>query len=79
VALEVNGALERLDASAEVVRRAVRRGVKLVIVTDSHHISELGRMEHGVSTAQRGWARRTDVLNTLPVEEFLAAARVRRG
>ena len=57
VALEVNGALQRLDAASDVVRKAVDRGVKLVIKSDSHHTSELGRMEYGVLTAQRGWTR----------------------
>ena len=71
VALEVNGALDRLDAASDVVRRAVERGVKLVINTDSHHTSELGRMEYGVKTAQRGWAPRDQVVNTWPREEFL--------
>ena len=56
VALEVNGALDRLDASADVIRRAVAAGVKLVISTDSHHTSDLKRMAYGVSHAQRGWA-----------------------
>lgn len=64
VALEVNGALQRLDAASDVVRRAVDLRVKLVINTDSHHISELGRMEYGVLTAQRGWAPRDLVINT---------------
>jgi DNA polymerase (family 10) len=72
VALEVNGALDRLDAASDVVRRAVDRGVKLVINTDSHHTSELGRMEYGVLTAQRGWAPRDQVINTWPREKFLA-------
>jgi DNA polymerase (family 10) len=78
VALEVNGALDRLDASAEVVRRAVRLGVKLVISTDSHHTSDLRRMGFGVATAQRGWAGTADVVNTLPLQDFLAWARGRR-
>lgn len=72
VALEVNGALERLDASAEVIRRAVSRGVRLVISTDSHHVSELGRMEYGVRNAQRGWAPTSAVANTLGQREFRA-------
>lgn len=71
VALEVNGALQRLDAASDVVRRAVDRGVKLVINTDSHHTSELGRMEYGVLTAQRGWAPRDLVINTWGRERFL--------
>lgn len=72
VALEINGSLNRLDAAADVVRRAVERGVKLVINTDSHHTSELGRMEYGVLTAQRGWARRDQVINTWDRDRFLA-------
>ena len=69
-ALEVNGALQRLDAASDVVRKAVDRGVKLVINTDSHHTSELGRMEYGVKTAQRGWAPRDLVVNTWPKKRF---------
>jgi DNA polymerase (family 10) len=69
--LEVNGALERLDAPAPIVRRAVARGVPLVISTDSHHTSELGRMQWGVRTAQRGWAPASAVVNTRPLPEFL--------
>ena len=72
VALEVNGALDRLDAASNVVRKAVARGVKLVINTDSHHTSELGRMEYGVKTAQRGWAPKDLVVNTWSRERFLA-------
>jgi DNA polymerase (family 10) len=71
VALEINGALDRLDAASDVVRRAVDRGVKLVINTDSHHTSELGRMEYGVLTAQRGWTPRELVVNTWPQARFL--------
>jgi DNA polymerase (family 10) len=79
VGLEVNGALERLDASSDVIRRAIAAGVKLVISTDAHHVSELQRMRYGVLTAQRGWAATTDVANTLSREEFLAWAGHRRG
>ena len=71
VALEVNGALDRLDASAEVIRRAGAAGVKLVISTDSHHTSDLKRMAYGVSHAQRGWATAGDVANTLPQADFI--------
>ena len=74
VALEVNGALQRLDAASDVVRKAVERNVKLVINTDSHHVSELGRMEYGVRTAQRGWAPRESVINTWDRDRFLAWA-----
>jgi DNA polymerase (family 10) len=78
VALEVNGALDRLDASAEVIRRAVAAGVKLVISTDSHHTSDLKRMAYGVSHAQRGWAAVGDVVNSMPQSDFVEFAGSRR-
>jgi len=78
VALEINGALQRLDAASDVVRKAVDRGVKLVINTDSHHTSELGRMEYGVLTAQRGWTPQDLVINTWDRERFLKWSRHRR-
>ena len=78
VALEVNGALDRLDASADVIRRAVAAGVRLVISTDSHHTSDLKRMAYGVAHAQRGWSANSDVTNTLPQTEFLEFATSRK-
>ncbi len=78
VALEVNGALQRLDAAPEVVRRAVAKGVTLTVSTDAHHPSELVRMDYGVLNAQRGWAAKADVLNTKPTRSFLAWLRRRR-
>ncbi len=79
VALEINGALQRLDAGADVVRRAVDRGVKLVINTDSHHTSQLGRMEYGVLTGQRGWLPRDLVINTWERDRFLDWVDTHRG
>lgn len=78
VALEVNGALERLDAASDVLRRAVEKGVMLTICTDSHHTSELRRMRYGVLNAQRGWAPASAVVNTMPRAEFLAWTARRR-
>jgi len=78
VALEVNGALDRLDASADVIRRSLAAGVKLVISTDSHHTSDLKRMAYGVSHAQRGWAAAADVANTMSQTEFLDFVTSRR-
>lgn len=77
VALEVNGALDRLDASPEVIRQAVSKGVKLVISTDSHHTTELKRMAYGTANARRGWATPEAVLNTLPRREFISHLRSR--
>jgi DNA polymerase (family 10) len=70
-AIEINGALERLDATPEVIRTGIARGVYFVISTDSHHPSEMRRMEWGISNAQRGWLTPDRVINTWPVERFL--------
>ena len=79
VALEINGALDRLDATADVIRRATARGdVHLVISTDSHHPSEGVRMEYGVRQARRGWASKKQVVNTWPAARFLKWASHRR-
>ncbi|MGA8040850.1 MAG: DNA polymerase/3'-5' exonuclease PolX [Acidimicrobiia bacterium] len=78
VALEINGALDRLDASAEVARMAMGRDIGFVIDTDSHHPTDLVRMDYGVQYAQRGWVTTERVINALPVEDFLEWARRRR-
>jgi DNA polymerase (family 10) len=71
VALEINGALDRLDASAEVARLAMSGEVDFVIDTDSHHTSDLVRMGYGVTHAQRGWVTTDRVVNARPLDEFL--------
>jgi DNA polymerase (family 10) len=69
VALEVNGLPDRLDLRGEHVRRAIDAGVRIVCSTDAHSVRGLGNMELSVRTARRGWARATDVVNTLPWED----------
>jgi DNA polymerase (family 10) len=79
VALEINGALDRLDATAEVARLAMARDIDFVIDTDSHHVSDLVRMDYGVSYAQRGWVTTDRVANAKPLQEFLTWAGRRRS
>ena len=71
-AIEINGAHERLDATPEAIRVGIEFGVHFVISTDSHHPSEMRRMEWGVANAQRAWLTPDRVINTWPVEDFLA-------
>jgi DNA polymerase (family 10) len=79
VALEINGALDRLDATTEVTRLAMGAGVDFVIDTDSHHVADLKRMEYGVLYAQRAWVTTDRVMNTLDVDQFLDWMRRRRA
>jgi DNA polymerase (family 10) len=75
VALEVNAHPYRLDLRDEHVRWARQHGVRLVISTDAHSIGELDNMHFGVATAQRGWAQADEVINTWPIDRFLAFLR----
>jgi DNA polymerase (family 10) len=79
VALEINGALDRLDATTEVTRRAMSAGVDFMIDTDSHHVSDLPRMDYGVQYAQRAWVTHDRVINTRPLDDFVAWTRRRRA
>lgn len=79
VALEINGALDRLDATTEVTRLAMAAGVDFVIDTDSHHVSDLRRMDFGVAYAQRAWVSNDRVVNTRDVDTFLEWTRRRRA
>jgi DNA polymerase (family 10) len=49
--------------------------VRFVVSTDAHSISDLDHLEYGVAMARRARLRRSDVLNTLPADEFAAAVR----
>lgn len=73
--VEVNGNPRRLDLKAEHVRQAVERGVKLVVSCDSHSVEDLQNLPYAVGNARRGWAKKSDVLNTLGAAEFVEALR----
>ncbi|HZH14163.1 MAG TPA: DNA polymerase/3'-5' exonuclease PolX [Archangium sp.] len=79
VVVEVNGKPERLDLKTEHVRLALQRGVKLVVSCDAHKVSDLGNLAFAVATARRGWARKEDILNTLPAEQFISTLRKLRA
>ncbi len=75
VAMECNAYPDRLDLRDVHLRMAKQRGVKIVISTDAHAAGHLPFMRYGVDTARRGWIEAKDVLNTRPLEDFLAALR----
>ena len=74
-ALEMNAAAERLDLCDRDLRLAKELGAKIVISTDAHATSGVGRMEYGVSQLQRAWLSAADVLNTREAGEFVAGLR----
>ena len=79
VAMECNAYPDRLDLRDVHLKMARERGVKVVISTDSHSTRHLPLMRYGVQVARRGWLEKKDVLNTLPLDQFLAALRPKPG
>jgi DNA polymerase (family 10) len=77
-AIEINGSLERLDASVEVLRLARQRRVALVLTSDAHHESELGRIQFAALNAERAGVSPEQVVNTWPAPRLLDWAAAKR-
>jgi DNA polymerase (family 10) len=71
-ALEVNGALPRLDMSVEALRRARSRDVTFVLTSDAHHASELDRIRYAALNAERAWIEPGRVANGSTPERLVA-------
>ncbi len=69
--LEIDAHYDRLDLKDEYVRMAIQKGVKLVIDSDAHHPVHFAFLKIGIGQARRGWAQKVDILNSMPVDEFL--------
>jgi DNA polymerase (family 10) len=63
-ALEINGALPRLDLSVEALRHARDRAVTLVLSSDAHHADELARVQFAALNAERAWVDPARVAST---------------
>lgn len=62
--LEINAYYNRLDLRDDLVRTALQYGVKFIINTDAHEVSQMDNMRFGVAVARRGWATPEDIVNT---------------
>ncbi|MDP3758503.1 MAG: PHP domain-containing protein, partial [Candidatus Daviesbacteria bacterium] len=68
--LEINAYPNRLDLRDDLVREALKFGVKFIINTDAHEVSQMDNMRFGVSVARRGWAEKKDIVNTWDWTDF---------
>jgi DNA polymerase (family X) len=66
--LEINAQPRRLDLSADLARRALAAGVRLVIGTDAHSVDELSLRRFGILIARRAGATADRVANTAPLD-----------
>jgi DNA polymerase (family 10) len=71
--IELNCSAHRMDMDWRWWHRARDKGVKCVINPDAHRLAAFSTLRHGVTMARKGWLRREDVMNTLPLKEIRAA------
>jgi DNA polymerase (family 10) len=78
--LEIDALPDRLDLNDDHVRKAVEAGVLLAIDSDAHQASHLSYADElGVAVARRGWAKRSDVVNTRSVGGLLGCLKGARS
>jgi len=71
VAVEINASPYRLDLDGRWARRALDKGLKLVINPDAHSIEGLDHVRWGVAVARRAGATAEDIVNCRDIDEFL--------
>ncbi|MFZ4450613.1 DNA polymerase/3'-5' exonuclease PolX [Salibacterium aidingense] len=70
-ALELNANPNRLDLSAEWLRKAREAGTTIAINTDAHSPKMLGHMEIGTGIARKALLQKEQILNTRNVDGLL--------
>jgi DNA polymerase (family 10) len=73
--LEINSSPHRLDLDDANANLALKAGCKLAINTDAHDRGEFRNIRFGIATARRGWMRKNDIINTLPLAELTKTLR----
>jgi len=68
--IEINAAPKRLDLPDYLVREAVKAGVKITLGTDAHEVSAMDNIAYGLAVAARGWAKKSDIINTRSLKDF---------
>ncbi|HVY36525.1 MAG TPA: DNA polymerase/3'-5' exonuclease PolX [Polyangia bacterium] len=70
-ALEINGALPRLDLSEEALRRLRGRNVTFLLDSDAHRVDELDRARYAALHAARAWVDPAQIANCWPADRLL--------
>jgi DNA polymerase (family X) len=68
--IEINSSPDRRDMNEIHARAAAEAGVRILINTDAHKISDFDYRRYGVATARRAWLTKDQVANTLPWKKF---------
>ena len=70
--------VRKADRSSAVELARDLDELRFVISTDSHHVTEYDNIKWGVRTARRGWVPRHRIINTRPLDDFLAFVAAKR-
>ena len=71
VAVEINASPYRLDLDWRWARRALDRGIKLVINPDAHSVEGLDNVRWGVDVARKAGATAAEIVNCGDIGAFL--------
>ena len=67
--IELNANPKRLDIDWRYIKEAISKNVLLSINPDAHNSSSIYFVNYGINIARKGWARKSDILNTGNVSE----------
>jgi DNA polymerase (family 10) len=70
--LEIDAHYNRLDLKDEYIRMAVENNVNLLVDSDAHHPLHFAFLRFGIGQARRGWAEKSNILNSLSVDQMLS-------
>jgi DNA polymerase (family 10) len=79
VALEIDGAPDKLDPADDLIRIARQAGAYLAIDSDARAPQQLAWLGGGVDLARRAWVAPTEVLNTRSAESLLEFRKTRNS
>jgi DNA polymerase (family 10) len=73
--IELNANPHRLDLDWRHCIQARKKGVKISINPDAHHITGLADISLGIKIARKGWLEKRDCINCLNLKEMKAYLR----
>ncbi len=73
--IEINADPHRLDIDWRYCRRAKEQGVRFAINPDAHSVGNYDFLQYGIAMARKGWLTAEDVVNCLPLPDFVQFAK----
>jgi DNA polymerase (family 10) len=77
--IEINASPDRRDLNEIHARAAAQAGVRILVNSDAHSVTEFDLRRYGIATARRAWLTAADVANTRPWPEFAALRKRAQG